>query len=127
MLVSSDASEMEGLSKLSEFGLLGSLLAISLAAIIWLYGRQNSLWGERLGDWRASQEIQQAMTVKINELATTSEQRTRAQEEAARALQLMSQSHAQQGSEIARLREEVAGLRQEMQKLHAICSKWESK
>jgi uncharacterized protein HemX len=113
---------MEGLSKLTEFGLLGTLLAIALGAVIWLYGRQNLLWNERLADWKASQEIQQAQTDKINELSNTSEQRTRAQEEAARALQMLSQAHAQHVNELTRMREEVSGLRAMMTEISSLRS-----
>jgi uncharacterized protein HemX len=121
-VVSTDAAEMEGLSKLTEFGLLGTLLAIALGAVIWLYGRQNLLWNERLADWKASQEIQQAQTDKINELSNTSEQRTRAQEEAARALQMLSQAHAQHVNELTRMREEVSGLRAMMTEISSLRS-----
>ena len=118
---------VDSLSRLSEFGLLGTLLAIALGAVMWLYGRQNTLWQDRLKDWQAQQERLDALKAQIGELASTSEQRTRAQEESARAAQLLAQANAQHISELSRMREELAALRQEISRVAAICSKWDGR
>jgi len=94
---------------------------------MWLYGRQNTLWQDRLKDWQAQQERLDALKTQIAELASTSEQRTRAQEETARAAQLLAQANAQHISELARIREETAGMRGEISRLASICAKWDGR
>jgi hypothetical protein len=83
-----DPVQLNFFTEIAKVGLLGVLLGGSL----WLNLKQKNelhqCFQDRFADWKAATEILQVVRATIAELVSTTDQRTRAQEATARALEL---------------------------------------
>lgn len=99
------------IAEFAKNGVLG-LVILALGFLGWTQRKEiAAIWGERLKDWQAVMEILNAVKTSILELVNTTQDRTKAQENQARAGELLAQQYAQLSGQFAQLTSEVSQLR----------------
>lgn len=104
-------------TQLPQYGLLGLLLAISMAVAAILARELRGCWRERLSDAQRLSEVVQANHVIMMKTNDLSEARTRAQETATRAQEMAAITLVSNTEEIKRLQAACENLRHDVVRL----------
>jgi hypothetical protein len=83
-----DPVQVSFFADIAKYGLLGVLLSGSILLNLKQKTELHQCFSDRLSDWKATTEILTVLRATIAELVSTTDQRTRAQEATARALEL---------------------------------------